>query len=156
VVPSPVATRTVELSGDATLRLQLNNERFESSGQPVVINLEPRSYALGGDTMSQSDEWCVQLGPTGLVFDLTYTLHPATENLHVGGELRLYDGFCGEWGSLGNLLSTVPMNVNVPMGSAVIIAPTLQVQGSIFGLPNLLEVNTGIYLDLTIRNPDAR
>lgn len=153
IMPSPVATRTVELNGEATLRLQLANQNFESSGQPVVIALEPRSYVLGGETMTESDEWCSQLGPTGLIFDLTYTLHPSTENLHVGGELRLYDGFCGQWGSLGNLLSYVPVSINVPVGTTAIFEPALLVQGSFFGLPNVLEVTTGVYLDLSIRNP---
>jgi hypothetical protein len=154
LVPSPVATRTIEIHGDATLRLQINNDTFESSGQPVVIEIEPRSFTLGGDTMTSSEMWCTQLGPTGLIFDLNFTLQPTTENLHVAGELRLYDGFCGQWGSLGNLLSTVPIEVNVPVGTAAILAPVLQVQGSLLGLPNVLDISTGVYLDLTIRNPN--
>lgn len=156
LVPSPVATRTIELSGEATLRLDLNSENFESSGQPVTIPIAPRNLVLGGDTMSQHDEWCMQLGPTGLVFDLTFTLRHVTEDLHVGGELQLYDGFCGEWGKLGNRLSTVPMDVTVPAGATALLAPTLQVQGSFLGLPNLLNISTGIYLDLTVRNPRPR
>ena len=153
LVPSPVATRTIEIQGDATLRMQLNSETFESSGQPVTLDLEPRSYVLGGDLMTQSDQWCMQVGPTGLVFDLTFTLQPVTENLHVGGELQLYDGFCGTLGNLGNLLATAPMNVTVPVGTSAIIAPSLQFQGSFMGLPNVLDISTGVFLDLAIRNP---
>jgi hypothetical protein len=156
IIPAPVATRTIEIGGDATLRLQLNNDTFESSGQPVTIALEPRTYVLGGDSMSQSDEWCVQLGPTGLIFNLTYTLRYGSEDLQVGGDLQLYDGFCGEWGSLGNLLSTLPMDFIVPAGSSAQIAPTMQVQGAFFGLPGVLDVNTGVSLELTIRNPSPR
>jgi hypothetical protein len=156
IIPSPVATRTIEIGGEATLRLQLNNETFESSGQPVTIALEPRTYVLGGDVMTQSDQWCAQLGPTGLIFDLTFTLRYVTEDLHVGGELQLYDGFCGEWGGLGNQLSTLPMDITVPAGSSAQIAPTMQVQGAFFGIPNVLDINTGVSLELTIRNPSPR
>jgi hypothetical protein len=156
IVPSPVATRTVELKGAATLRIQLNNETFESNGQPVTIDFEPRSYVLGGDTMTTEDQWCMQVGPTGLVFDLIYTLQPVTGNLHVGGELQLYDGFCGTLGNLGNLLSAVPMNVTIPSGSTAQLAPTLQVQGSLLGLPNLLDISTGVFLEIFIRNPNPR
>jgi hypothetical protein len=98
----------------------------------------------------------MQVGPTGLVFNLVYTLQPITENLHVGGELQLYDGFCGEWGRLGNLLSTVPMDVTVPVGSAAQLAPTLTVQGSLLGLNNLLNISTDVFLELTIRNPSPQ
>jgi hypothetical protein len=156
IVPAPVATRTIETSGSATLRLRLNTEAFETNGEPITIDLEPRSYVLGGDTMMQSDTWCVQLGPTGLVFDLIFTLQPVSENLHIGGELQLYDGFCGTLGNLGNRLSAVPMNVTVPAGSTAQLAPSLQVQGSLLGLPNLLDISTGVALQLSIRNPNAR
>jgi hypothetical protein len=153
LVPSPVATRTIEIRGEATLRLELDNDTFESDGQPVTLEIEPHTYVLGGDTMKQSDQWCMQVGPTGLIFDLDLTLQPVTENLQVGGELQLYDGFCGTWGSLGEQLTAVPMNVIVPVGSAAQLAPTLQVQGSLLGLDNLLNISTGIFLELTIRNP---
>jgi hypothetical protein len=156
IVPSPVATRTVELKGNATLRIQLNNENFESNGQPVIIDFEPRSYVLGGDTMMKEDEWCMQVGPTGLVFDLTYTLQPITGNLQVGGELQLFDGFCGTLGNLGNLLSTVPLNVIIPSGSTAQLSPALQVKGSLLGLPNLLDISTGVFLEMSIRNPNPR
>jgi hypothetical protein len=156
LVPAPVVTRTVEINGKATLRLQLNSQSFESSGQPVTINLEPRAYVLGGDTLVQNEQWCVQVGPTGLVFDLQLTLQPVTENLHVGGELQLYDGFCGTWGNLGNRLSTVPLDVTVPAGSTARLSPTLQVQGSLMGLDNVLNISTGVFLELSIRNPVPR
>lgn len=156
LVPAPVPTRTVEISGEVTLRLQLNNESFESSGQPVTIALEPRAYVLGGSIFTQEEQWCVQVGPTGLVFDLQFALQPVTENLHVGGELQLYDGFCGTWGNLGSRLSTVPVDVTVPAGSTARVAPTLQVQGSLMGLDNLLNISTGVFLELTIRNPRPR
>lgn len=155
-VPLPLPTRTVEVNGEATLRLQLNNDTFESNGQPITIALEPRAYLLGNDILSQSDEWCEQVGPTGLVFDLTYTLQHITEDLRVTGEIRLYDGFCGEWGRLGNVLSTIPMDVTVPVGTSAILAPTLHVQGAFFGMPNVLDISTGVYLELIFRNPLPR
>ena len=156
IISSPVATRTIEFGGDATLRLQLNSDSFESKGQPVTIDLAARSYVLGGDTMTHSDKWCTQVGPSGLVFDLTYTLHPVTENLHVGGQLQLYDGFCGELGSLGDVLASAPMDLNIPVGTTAILAPTLQSQGSFLGIPNLLDITTGVFLNMNIRNPQPR
>lgn len=156
LVPSPVATRTIEFKGNATLRVKLNNDSFESNGQPVTLDVEPRSYVLGGDVMTSEDQWCMQVGPTGLVFDLVYTLQPVTGNLHIGGDLKLFDGFCGTLGNLGNLLSTVPMNVTIPEGSTAQLAPALQVQGSLLGLPNLLDISTGVFLELFIRNPTPR
>lgn len=156
VIPSPVATRTIEFSGDATLRMQLNRDNFESSGQPVTVDLMPRTYVLGGDSLTQSEQWCTQLGATGLVFDLTFTLHPITENLHVGGQMQLHDGFCGELGSLGEVLSTAPMDINIPVGTTAILAPTLQAQGSLLGIPNLLNITTGVFLNMNIRNPQPR
>lgn len=156
VIPSPLPTRTIEFSGDATLRLNLNSDTFASNGQPVTLPLDARRYVLGAETMTQSDEWCTQIGATGLVFDLTYTLNAVTENLHVGGEMRLYDGFCGEWGSLGNVLASAPMNLNVPVGATALLAPTLQFQGSFLGIPNILNITTGVFLDLSIRNPGVR
>jgi hypothetical protein len=95
----------------------------------------------------------MQVGPTGLIFDLALTLQPVTENLHVGGELQLFDGFCGTWGSLGEKLTAVPMNVIVPVGTSAQLAPVMQVQGSLLGLDNLLNISTGVFLELTIRNP---
>lgn len=154
LVPQPVATRTVEFGGEAMLRLQLNREDFESNGQPVTIAIEPRSYVLGGDTLKQNDQWCMQVGPTGLVFDLQLALQPVTEDLHIGGELQLYDGFCGTWGNLGSRLSTVPVDITVPTGTVVQVAPTLQVRGNLLGLDNLLNITTGVFLELTIRNPN--
>ena len=156
LIPPPVVTRTIEFGGDATLRLQLNSDSFEAKGQPVTIDLAPRAYVLGGDSMTQGDQWCTQIGPAGLVFNLTFTLQPITEDLHVGGQIDLYDGFCGELGSLGNLLTTVPMDVIVPVGTSAILAPTLQSQGSFMGIPNLLDIYTGVFLNLNIRNPQPR
>lgn len=153
LVPSPVATRTIEIGGEATLRLELDNDTFESNGQPVTLEIEPHTYVLGGETMQQEDQWCVQVGPTALIFDLALTLQPVTENLHVGGEIQLVDGFCGQWGSLGEELTAVPMNVTVPVGTSAQLSPVMQVQGSLLGLDNLLNVSTSVYLELSIRNP---
>jgi hypothetical protein len=36
------------------------------------------------------------------------------------------------------------------------LAPALQVQGSFLGLPGLLDISTGVFLNLTIRNPTPR
>lgn len=153
LVPSPVATRTIELSGDATIQVRLNNSNFQSNGQPVTISIKPRTYILGGDTLAKSDKWCLQAGATGVVFDLEYSLEPVSQALNIGGKLELYDGFCGEWGKLGNLLSSIPMNVTVPTGSSAYLSPMLQAQGSFMGVPHLLDISTGIALNLNIRNP---
>ena len=156
LIPSPVATRTVEIRGEATLLLQIGNENFQSSGQPVDLALDPRSYVLGGDTPSVTDEWCMQVGPSGLVFDVVLSLLPVTGDLHVSGELQLYDGFCGSLGSLGDLLATSPLDVTVPSGAAAQVAPSLQARASLLGMDNLLNIATGVFLELTIRNPQPR
>lgn len=144
------------MNGDVTLRLHLNSDAFESNGQPVTLNIRPRNYVLGGEVMAQSDQWCMQVGPTGLVFDLTYTLNPITEDLLLSGELQLYDGFCGTLGNLGNRLATTPINFTIPAATTAQISPALQVQGRLLGLPNLLDISTGVYLNINIRNPSPR
>lgn len=156
IIPSPVATRTVEMNGDVTLRLQLNSDAFESNGQPITLNIRPRSYVLGGNVLTQNDQWCMQVGPTGLVFDLSYTLQPVTEDLLLAGELQLYDGFCGTLGNLGNRLATTPINFTIPAATTAQISPALQAQGRLLGLPDLLDISTGVYLNLNIRNPSPR
>jgi hypothetical protein len=156
LVPSPLATRTVEIRGDATLLLQLGNENFQSSGQPVSLALDPRTYILGGETSSIADEWCMQVGPSGLVFDVVFALLPVSGDLRVSGELRLYDGFCGSLGSLGDLLATSPLDVTVPTGAAAQVAPSMQAHANLLGMGDLLNVATGVFLELTIRNPQPR
>ena len=156
LVPSPLATRTVEIRGDATLLLELGNQNFQSSGQPVSIALDPRTYVLGGDTPSIADEWCMQVGPSGLVFDVVFALTPGSGDLRASGELRLYDGFCGSLGSLGALLASSPLDVTVPTGAAAQVAPSVQARANLLGMDNLLNVTTGVFLELTIRNPQPR
>jgi hypothetical protein len=156
LVPSAIATRTIEIRGRATLRIQLANESFQSSGQPVDMAVEPRTYLLGGDISTVSDQWCMQLGSTGLVFDMDFSILPVSEDLQVNGNLQLFDGFCGSLGSLGDLLASSPLEVTIPAGSAAQVFPSLQAEANLLGLDKLLNVNTGVFLDLTIRNPQPR
>ncbi len=156
LVPSSIATRTIEIRGRATLRMQLANENFQSSGQPVDLAVDPRTYLLGGDTSSIRDQWCMQLGSTGLVFAMEFSLLPVTEDLQVDGDLQLYDGFCGSLGSLGDLLASSPLQVTIPTGAAAQVPASLQAEANLLGLDELLNVNTGVFLELTIRNPQPR
>lgn len=98
----------------------------------------------------------MQVGSSGLVFDIVLSLLPVTENLHVSGELQLYDGFCGSLGSLGNLLTSTPLEVTIPAGATAQVSPSLQAQANLLGMDDLLNVSTGIFLELSIRNPRPR
>jgi hypothetical protein len=138
------------------LRLQLASNNFQSSGRPVTLGLEPRSYVLGGELLTLQDRWCVQAGPSGLVFDLTYTLLPVTEELRVEGELQLYDGFCGSLGSLGAQRAASPLAVTIPADAAAQLVQSLQADAGLLGISDLLNTTTGVFLELTIRNPGPR
>jgi hypothetical protein len=154
--PPAVATRTVELRGEAMLRLQLAGNNFQSSGRPVTLGLEPRSYILGGNILTLQDRWCIQAGPSGVVFDLTYTLLPITEDLRVEGELQLYDGFCGSLGNLGEQRATSPLAVTIPANAAAQLVQSLQADAGLLGTNKVLNTTTGVFLELTIRNPGPR
>ncbi len=148
-----VATRTVELRGEATLRLTMGNDSFQSRGDPVTLSIKPRAIVLGGDTLMQSDRFCVQVGPSGLVFDLTWALLPVSEDLRVVGTIALHDGFCSSLGSLGELRASAPLEVTIPADAAAQLVQNLQAKSNLLGVNDVLDTATGVYLELTIRNP---
>jgi hypothetical protein len=148
-----VPTRTVELHGQVTLRLALGNETFQSRGDPLTLPIKSRSLVLGGDTLTQTDRFCVQVGPTGLVFNLTLALLPVSEDLRVVGTLDLHDGFCSSLGSLGEVRATAPLEVTIPADAAAELVQTLQAKSTLLGVNDVLDTSTGLYLELTIRNP---
>lgn len=148
-----VATRTVELRGQTTLRLTLGNETFQSRGDPVTLAIDPRQLVLGGDALTQADSFCVQTGPSAVVFDLTYTLLPVSEDLRVAGTLKLHDGFCSSLGTLGEVRASGPLEVTIPADAAAQLVHTLQAKSSLLGVDDVLKTTTAVYIELTIRNP---
>lgn len=148
--PPEVPTRTVEIGGQVTLRLELGNPAFRASGQPLNIALEPRSFVLGGDVNRREERWCVALGASGLVFDLTLHLNPVSEMLSLNGEMQLYDGFCHD---LGPLRASAPLVVDIPVEASARLVQSLNAESSLLDLSDLLRTSTGVYAEITIRNP---
>jgi hypothetical protein len=148
-----VATRTIELRGQATLRLALGNDTFQSRGDPVGLAIDPRQLVLGGNTLTRGDSFCVQTGPSAVVFDLSFTLLPVSEDLRVAGTLNLHDGFCSSLGSLGDVRATAPLEVTIPADAAAQLVQNLQAKSNLLGVNDVLNTSTGVYIELTIRNP---
>ncbi|HXF62823.1 MAG TPA: hypothetical protein VNK95_14460 [Caldilineaceae bacterium] len=151
--PTEVATRTVSIGGNVTLRLTLETEAFESSGRPVDKPLAPRSYTLGAGALTVADRWCMQVGVANLLFDLTLTLNPATESVRTSGTLHLYDGFCD---APGELLTSTPLDLEVPADASVQAAPSLQTRTQLLGVSDLLNTSTGVFVQLVISNTSPR
>jgi hypothetical protein len=155
--PTQVTTRTVSIGGNVTLRLTLETDAFEnsfeSSGRPVDKPLEPRTYTLGAGALTVADRWCMQMGVANLLFDLTLALNPATESVKTSGNLHLYDGFCD---APGELLTSTPLELEVPADASVQAAPSLQTRTQLLGVSNLLNTSTGVFVQLVISNTRPR
>ena len=148
--PTPIPVRTVQFSGQITIRLELGNPAFSATGRPVEITLEPRSYELGNGTHQLTDHWCTALGASSLIFDLTYRLQPGTETLSVTGEMQLHDGFCHD---LGELRAASPLQVDIPVEASARLVQSLNAESSLFNRSDLLRTTTNVYAELLIRNP---
>lgn len=152
--PAPEApVRTVEFGGQLTLRMELANPAFSASGRPLTITMDPRTFDLGGSVNAISDRWCVAVGASGLVFDLTLRLNPADETLSVTGEMHLYDGFCHD---LGARRASVPLTVDIPAEASARVVQSLHAESDLLNRSDLLQTSTGVYAELTIRNPRPR
>lgn len=148
--PPTVLTRTVEIGGQITLRMKLGNPAFSASGQPLELTMEPRSFVLGGGVNRSEERWCVALGASGLVFDLLLSLNPVNETLSVNGEMQLHDGFCHD---LGTLRASAPLVVDIPVEASARLVQSLNAESSLFDLSDLLRISTGVFAEITIRNP---
>jgi hypothetical protein len=148
-----VATRTVTIGGQATLRLELEGANFESSGRPIDLPLEPRTYTLGADNSTIEDRWCVQVGVASLIFDLTLALNSATEAVETTGNLHLHDGFCD---APGGLLVSSPVGLEIPADASAEVPLSLQTRTRLLGVTDLLDTNTGVFVGLVISNTRPR
>jgi hypothetical protein len=148
-----VATRTVTIGGQATLRLELEGATFESSGRPIDLPLEPRTYTVGAETSTIIDRWCVQVGVTSLIFDLTMALNSATEAVKTTGNLHLHDGFCD---APGGLLVSSPVDLEIPADASAEVPLSLQTRTHLLGVTDLLDTNTGVFVGLVISNTRPR
>ncbi len=150
LVSARVGTRTLEISGQATLRLALSSDDFKSSGRPLPLILEPHTYILGSDIPVIADRWCFQAGVSAVFFDLTMELDQPSGAINVDGEIQLHNGFCD---SPGEQTAVSPISLQVPADATAEVVHSLQADSSLFGLSNLLQTSTGIFLELTLRNP---
>lgn len=148
-----IATRTLEITGQATLRMALSSEEFESSGRPLPLMLEPHTYVLGADVPVISDRWCFQAGISAVFFDLTLELTQSTGAISVDGEIQLHNGFCD---SPGAQKAVSPISLEVPADATAEVVHSLQAESGLFGLGDLLQSSTGVFLELTLRNPRLR
>lgn len=144
-------SRRVNLTGNATLRLALENDKFTSSGQPLELALEPRAWVLSTAAPRVTDQWCTQLGVSSLVFDVVLRLDPGDQSVAMDGSVELYDGFCDD--TLGAQRAATPLSVDIPADAAAQIVQSLQAESSLFNTENLLNIDTGVFIELTIRNP---
>jgi hypothetical protein len=56
-------------------------------------------------------------------------------------------------GSLGEVRATAPLEVTIPADAAAELVQTLQAKSTLLGVNDVLDTSTGLYLELTIRNP---
>lgn len=148
-----VATRTLELTGQATLRMALSGEDFESSGRPLPLVIDPHTYVLGSDIPEITDRWCFQAGLSAVFFDLALELDQSTGAINVEGEIQLYNGFCE---TPGVEKAVSPISLQVPADATAEVVRSLQAEAGLFGLGDLLQSSTGVFLELTLRNPRLR
>lgn len=151
--PTPIPVRTVEFSGQVTLRLELANPAFSAAGRPLEVTLQPRRYELGNGTHQLTDHWCTALGASSLVFDISYRLQPGSQTLSVNGEMQLYDGFCHD---LGEQRAVTPLQVDIPVEASARLTRSLNAESSLLNRSDLLNTTTSVYAELLIRNPRPR
>lgn len=148
-LPSEVPSRTLTFAGTATLRLQLQNDAFASSGKPLELALEPRTYTFGNGTSTVTDRWCMQMGLVNLVFDLTFDMNPINGAIRTSGALDLYDGFCETPGP--QRISTA-LDVEVPADASAQVHHSLQTETHMLEVDDLLNIDTGVFVELVISN----
>lgn len=149
LAPSEIPSRTVTFSGNATLRLGLENDSFTSTGRPVDRTIEPRTYALGGETTTIVDQWCVQLGLTSLVFDITFELNPVNGSVKTTGSSSLHDGFCD---APGPERTRSALDLEVPADASAQLVQSLQTETHLLEVSDLLNIDTGVFVELVISN----
>lgn len=154
VTPSPVAAagppRSAEISGVTTLRLELSNATFASSGEPMQFTLEPRTNTLSPDGSRTEDTWCLQMGVHNLQFDLILSVNPANQDLQVNGAITLRAGFCDNPGAA---LDEIPVSLAVPADATARIAYSLHGKQQLLDVSDLLNAEVAVTVELALTNP---
>lgn len=149
LVPSDVPSRAVTFGGMATLRLALQNDSFASTGRPVDREIEPREFVLDGTSPAVTDNWCMQLGIANLLFDVTFTLNPLNGTVDTTGTLALHDGFCD---APGPRRASTALNLEVPADASAEVVQSLQTERHLLEVTDLLDIDTGVFVELVISN----
>lgn len=149
LVPSEVPSRTVTVEGTATLRLLLQNSSFASNGGPVDRAVGPRTYELGGATTTVTDRWCMQLGLVNLLFDITLALNPVNGTVKSTGTLGIHGGFCD---APGPQQAGGTLDVEVPADASAQLVRSLQTESHLLEVADLLNIDTGVFVQLVIAN----
>lgn len=149
LVPSEVPSRTVTVEGKATLRLLLQNGNFASNGGPVDRAVGPRTYKLGGAVTTVADSWCMQLGLVNLLFDITLELNPVNGAVKSTGTLGIHGGFCD---APGPQQAGGTLDVEVPADASAQLVRSLQTESHLLEVADLLNIDTGVFVELVIAN----
>lgn len=149
LVPGEVPSRTVTLDGTATLRLLLQNDNFASNGGPVDRAIGPRTYELGGAMTTVADQWCIQLGLVNLLFDMTLALNPVNGAVNTTGTLGIHGGFCD---APGPQQTSGTLDVEVPADASAQLVRSLQTESHLLEVTDLLNIDTGVFVELVIAN----
>ncbi|GIV79229.1 MAG: hypothetical protein KatS3mg050_3623 [Litorilinea sp.] len=147
--PTVSLTRTLAITGSTTLSMSVGNPTFSSSGRPLWTPFDPRRYRLDADQPTISDRWCKQIGLVHVLVDFTARLNPADASLQVDGTLTLREDFCD---TPGEGTASAPFSLSVPAGQSVPVLQRLVLQESLFKIPNLLDSETAVTVDLDFGN----
>ncbi len=147
--PTVSLTRTLAITGSTTLTMSMGNPTFSSSGRPLWTPFDPRRYRLDADQPRVSDRWCKQIGLVHVLVDFTARLNLADASLQVDGTLTLQEDFCD---SPGEGAISAPFSLSVPAGHSAPVVQRLVLQESLFKIPNLLDSETAVTVDLDFGN----
>lgn len=154
VTPTPLVAagppRKAEISGVTTLRLELSNDSFASSGEPMQFTLEPRSDTLSPDGSPIENVWCLQMGVHNLQFDLVLSVNPANQDLQADGAIALRAGFCDNPGAA---LDEIPVSLTVPADATARIAYSLHGKQQLLNVSDLLNAEVAVTVELAVTNP---
>lgn len=142
-------TRTLSVSGTAILRMAVESVNFESSGQPLDVDLAPRVYAFGADSVSKLDSWCVQLGLVNILFDLSMELDTDSADVYTSGQIQLRNDFCD---APGAVVDTEEIALDVPADAAVRLTYTLSGDRSLLAVAGVLDTRTSVVIEFILAN----
>lgn len=148
-LPPPVIPRAVDVGGQASLRMQMTNEGFQSGGRPIQLAVTPRTHLLDGETLRTEDSWCIQMGLVNIDLNLTFELQPSTSAIITRGTAELYNDFCE---NRGNLFDSANISLTVPADARSQSTYNLFGERQLLNLSGLLDMDMGVILELNIAN----